>query len=140
MTKIQRRQAIIAIAASAAAAGGCSSSIVDETVAETSTPTLENTRVGLRGFQIVAFTVGKRLVQLPPPAVRILGVALLTSGLATFLVIEYLDIELKKRSLRELLVTEELTAIESDLAVVFTTENGLTESVALGPNQYETTE
>ena len=71
------------------------------------------------------------------PAVRILGVALLTSGLVTFLVIEYLDEELRRRSVREALEDQERTAIESQLAVEFITENGFKESVALGPNQYE---
>ena len=84
--------------------------------------------------------VGKRLVQLPHPAVRILGVALLTSGAATYLVIEYLSVELNKRSVREALAEEERVTIESALAVEFVTENGLNETVALGPNQYEPSE
>ena len=137
MSKLQRRQAILAMAASATTLCGCGSDSVDDAVADLSTPTLENARVGLRGFQIVAFMVGKRLVQLPHPAVRILGVALLTSGAATYLVIEYLSVELNKRSVREALEEQELAAIESALAVEFVTENGFTESVALGPNQYE---
>lgn len=139
MNRIQRRQAILAIAATSIAAGGCERQKIDQTIAETSTETLENTRVGLRGFQIIAFTVGRRIVYLPHPAVRILGVALVTSGVVTFLLIEYLDVELKRRSMREALAQREIALIESQVAVNFTTENGLTESVALGPNQYEPT-
>ena len=138
MTRIQRREAIAALAASTlAVAAGCDSGRIEEAIDNTPTETLENTRLSLRGFQIVAFTVGRRVVHLPHPAVRILGVALLTSGVATFLIVEYLDVELKRRSLREALEQDERARLESNLAVEFATENGLTESVALGPNQYE---
>ena len=137
MSKLPRRDAILVIAASAITVGGCDLSGLDEQVAELPTPTLENAGVSLKGFQLVAFTVGRRLVQLPHPAVRILGVALLTSGAATILVVRYLDIELRKRSIREALEENERAAIESELAVEFTTENGYTEKVALGPNEYE---
>ncbi len=137
MSKLQRRDAMIAIAASTLSVGGCGSDAVDDAVADLSTPTLENARVGLRGFQIVAFMAGRRMVVLPNPAVRILGVALLTSGAVTYLVIEYLSVELNKRSVREALEEQERAEIESALAVEFVTENGFKESVPLGPNQYE---
>lgn len=137
MTGIQRRDAMLLIAASTATVAGCNSRAIENTVAATETDTLQSTRVGLRGFQLVAFTVGKRLVQLPHPAVRILGIALVTSGVATFLAIEYLDVELKKRSVREALDEYERSEVEAALAVTFQTENGFDESVALGPNQYE---
>lgn len=142
MNKMQRRDAIIAMAASSLAVSsvsstGCSSELVDQRVAEMPTETLAESQIALRGFQIVAFMVGKRLVTLPHPAVRVLGVALLTSGAVTFLVVEYLDIELKKRRVREAIDEQERIAIESELAVEFQTENGFTEKVALGPNQYE---
>lgn len=137
MDKMQRRQALLAMISAPVVASGCSRDEIAEATAEIPTEVLDNTRIGLRGFQIVAFSVGQRVVLLPHPAVRILGVALLVSGVATFLVVEYLDVELKRRSVREELSDDERIAIESDLAIEFETENGLTESVALGPNQYE---
>lgn len=137
MTGIHRRDAILLIATSSATLTGCKARVIDETVAATETDVLQSTKVGLRGFQLVAFTVGKRLVQLPHPAIRILGVVLVSSGVATFLAIEYLDDELKKRSIREELDERERTEVEAALAVEFETENGFKESVVLGPNQYD---
>lgn len=140
MDKLQRRQALLVMISAPAIASGCSREEISEATSEVSDEVLENTRVGLRGFQIIAFSVGQRVVLLPPPAVRILGVALLVSGVATLLVVEYLDVELKRRMVREELSDQERIAIESDLAVEFQTENGLTETVALGPNRYEDTD
>jgi hypothetical protein len=137
MNTLQRRHALLLIMASPIAASGCSRQEIAEATSDVPTEVLTNTRIGLRGFQIVAFTVGQRMVFLPLPAVRILGVALLVSGVATFLVVEYLDVELKRRIVREELSDKERIAIESNLAVEFQTDNGLTESVALGPNRYE---
>jgi len=137
MDKLQRRQALMVMMSAPVVVSGCSRDEIAEATSEVPTDVLENTRIGLRGFQIIAFTVGQRIVYLPHPAVRILGVALLVSGAATFLVVEYLDVELKRRNYREGLSDEERIALESELAVEFQTENGLTETVALGPNQYE---
>lgn len=143
MNKMRRREAILWMTGGAAAIAGCTPSDVSETVsqtvAEASTESLESTRIGLRGFQIVAFTVGKRVVQLPHPAVRILGIALVSTATVAFLAIEYLDDELSKRRIREELSQQERASIESALSVTFTTENGFEEQVALGPNQYEST-
>ncbi|MGI9470358.1 MAG: hypothetical protein ACR2NZ_02420 [Rubripirellula sp.] len=141
MNKLRRREAMFLMAGGTVAIAGCGTSSVSETVsqtvAEASTESLQNTRIGLRGFQIVAFTVGKRVVQLPHPAIRILGIALVSTATVTFLAIEYLDEELSKRRIREELTQQERSEIESGLAVAFKTENGFEETVALGPNQYE---
>ena len=137
MNKLQRRQALLVMISAPAVAAGCNRNELSEATEDMPTVFLENTRVGLRGFQIVSMTVGQRIIFLPTPGVRVLGVALLVSGLVTLLVIEYLDVELKRRVVREELSDAERIAVESKLAVEFQTENGLSESVALGPNQYE---
>jgi hypothetical protein len=111
--------------------------VVTDAVEDVPTDTLENVQVSLRGFQLVAFLVGKRVVRLPHPAVRILGIAIVSTALVSQIAIEYLDDELKRRRFREELSEEERAAIEAELAVTFTTENGLDEQVQLGPNQYE---
>ena len=111
--------------------------MVTDAVEDVPTDTLENVQVSLRGFQLVAFLVGKRVVRLPHPAVRILGIAIVSTALVSQIAIEYLDDELKRRRFREELSEEERAAIEAELAVTFTTENGLDEQVQLGPNQYE---
>ena len=110
---------------------------VSDAVEELPTDTIERVQVSLRGFQLIAFMVGKRVVRLPHPAVRILGVAIVSSALISQLAIEYLDDELVRRETREQLTGDERSRIESQLAVVFKTLNGLEESVALGPNRYE---
>jgi hypothetical protein len=141
---IQRREALVLLAGTAFCAPGCSgdpvetaSSAVADAVEEVSTETIQSVQVSLRGFQLVAFMVGKRVVRLPHPAVRILGIALVSTALVSQLAIEYLDDELKRREIREELSEEERASIEARLAVVFTTENGLEEQVQLGPNRYE---
>ncbi len=120
---------------------GCSgepvSTAVTDVVEEVPTETLESFHVGLRGFQLVAFMVGKRVVRLPHPAVRILGAALVSTALVSLLAIEYLDDELKRRQIREELSEDERSSIEAQLTVVFRTENGLDEQIQLGPNRYE---
>ncbi|MEM8671422.1 MAG: hypothetical protein AAGG48_28135 [Planctomycetota bacterium] len=137
MNRLQRRQALMAMIATPVLATGCSRQEISEATEDISTDALQSTRVGLRGFQIVSLMVGQRIIFLPAPGVRVLGVALLVSGLATLLVVEYLDVELKRRTIREELSDDERIGVESSLAVEFQTDNGLTESVALGPNQYE---
>lgn len=141
--KIQRRDALV-ILGGACCLPGCSgdpvstaSSAVADAVEDVSTQRLESIQVSLRGFQLVAFLIGKRVVRLPHPAVRILGVALVSTALVSQLAIEYLDDELKRRQIREELSEAERASIEARLAVVFTTENGLEENVQLGPNRYE---
>ena len=116
---------------------GTASSAVADAVEEVPTETIQSVQVSLRGFQLVAFMVGKRVVRLPHPAVRILGIVLVSTALVSQLAIEYLDDELKRREIREELSEEERASIEAQLAVVFTTENGLEEQVQLGPNRYE---
>ena len=141
---IQRREALVLLAGTAFCAPGCSgdpvgtaSSAVADAVEEVPTETIQSVQVSLRGFQLVAFLVGKRVVRLPHPAVRILGIALVSTALVSQLAIEYLDDELKRREILEELSEEERASIEARLAVVFTTENGLEEQVQLGPNRYE---
>lgn len=137
---IRRREALIVLAGMLCVPG-CSgdpvSTAVTEAVEDIPTETLESVHVGLRGFQLVTLMVGKRVVRLPHPAVRILGVALVSMALLSLLAIEYLDDELKRRQIREELSEGERSSIEAQLAVVFTTENGLDEQVQLGPNRYE---
>ena len=145
MTTIERRDALLWMAAAGSGlAVGCGTDglgqKLDQRIAETPTDTLEHTRLALRGFQIVAFAVGKRIVHLPHPAVRVLGVTLLTSGAITFLVVEYLDVELRRRSHQEELDDGGRSLLESAMAVKFLTDNGLEETVMLGPNRYEPSE
>jgi len=137
---IQRREAFVVLTGMLCVPG-CTgdpvSTAVSDAVEEVPTETLESVHVGLRGFQLVAFMVGKRVVRLPHPAVRILGVALVSTALVSLVAIEYLDDELKRRQVREELTEDERSSIEAQLAVVFTTENGLDEQVQLEPNRYE---
>ena len=137
---IRRREALVVLTGMLCVPG-CSgdsvSTAVSGAVEDVPTETLKSVHVGLRGFQLVAFMVGKRVVRLPHPAVRILGVALVSTALVSLLAIEYLDDELKRRQIREELSDQERSSIESQLAVVFTTENGLDEQVQLEPNRYE---
>ena len=138
MTASQRnRRVFLASSIAAVTVAGCERDVLQETVAEAPTESLETARVSLRGFQIVAFTVGRRVVMMPTPAVRILGVVLLISGAATFLIVEYLDTELRRRTTREELSASERASIESDQSVAFKTDNGLQEAVVIGPNRYE---
>ncbi len=137
---IRRREALVVLTGMLCVPG-CSgdsvSTAVSDAVEDVPTETLKSVHVGLRGFQLVAFMVGKRVVRLPHPAVRILGVALVSTALVSLLAIEYLDDELKRRQIREELSEDERSSIEAQLAVVFTTENGLDEQVQLEPNRYE---
>ena len=137
---IRRREALVVLTGMLCVPG-CSgdpvSTAVTGAVEDIPTETLESVHVGLRGFQLVALMVGKRVVRLPHPAVRILGVALVSTALVSLLAIEYLDDELKRRQVREELTEDERSSIEAQLAVVFTTENGLDEQVQLEPNRYE---
>ena len=90
----------------------------------------------MKGFALVSFAVGPRIVSLPAPGVRVVAVFLIVSGVATKIAVQYLDVQLRKRYVEEALTEEETRAIESDLAVKFQTENGDTETVQLGANQY----
>ncbi len=130
---------LIAVAAAPVLAG-CDADAVQDAIDSAETDTLETGSLALRGFAIVAYVVGTRVVTLPTPGVRILGVVLIITSLTTKLAIEYLDVELKKRYVAEELDPSEQRQIESDLAVTFQLENGQTESVPLGPNQYESDE
>lgn len=137
---IRRREALVVLTGLVCVSGCGGNSVstaVTDAVEKVPTETLESVHVGLRGFQLVAFIVGKRVVRLPHPAVRILGVALVSTALVSLLAIEYLDDELKRRQIREELSEQERSSIEAKLAVVFKTENGLDEQVQLGPNRYE---
>ena len=142
--EMQRRELLMMLAGTGCLVSGCNgdpiemaSERVSDAVEELPTDTIERVQVSLRGFQLIAFMVGKRVVRLPHPAVRILGVAIVSSALISQLAIEYLDDELVRRETREQLTGDERSRIESQLAVVFKTQNGLEESVALGPTRYE---
>ncbi|TWU04880.1 hypothetical protein [Stieleria varia] len=111
-----------------------------ETVESLDTQTLENGKLLLRGFAIVSYMAGTRVIFLPSPGVRILGVALIFTSMATKLAVEYLDDELVRRYHTTELTESEAMAIESAGEVRFQTESGETETVALGKNQYVTVE
>lgn len=134
---LSRRQLMLLLGVAAVPAIGCSSEEVQDVVDEIDTETLETASVALRGYAIVSCLVGPRIVSLPAPGVRVLAVFLVVSSVATKLVIEYLDVELRKRHVTEAINEKESKAIESELSVTFQLENGDTESVPLGANQYE---
>jgi hypothetical protein len=136
-TDLSRRTWLLLAGVASIPTVGCSTSDVQEVVEDLDTETLEDAAVALRGYALVSCLVGPRVFSLPAPGVRVLAVFLVASGIATKLVIEYLDVELRKRHVAEALSEEEVKAIESDLAVTFNLDNGETESVPLGPNQYE---
>jgi hypothetical protein len=147
MQRSNRRVFFVSAAAAAALplSAGCGSDAVDEAVSSTvadavadvDTATLEEGMVALRGFEIVAWEVGKRVIWLPVPAIRIIGVSLIVSAGVTKLVIRYLDVELKRRESEEILTSDEVVELESAQKVSFQLENGYSEDVVLGANQYE---
>ena len=147
MQRSNRRVFFVSAAAAASLplAAGCGSDAVDEAVSSTvadavadvDTATLEEGMVALRGFEIVAWEVGKRVIWLPVPAIRIIGVSLIVSAGVTKLVIRYLDVELKRRESEEILTSDEVVELESAQKVSFQLENGYSEDVVLGANQYE---
>lgn len=136
--RLSRRRMLLA-ATGATALVGCGSNLsetTEEMVDSIDTSTLESGKLALRGFAIVSYMVGTRVVMLPSPGVRILGVVLIFGTIATKLAIEYLDDELKKRYHTDELSEEDARQIEMDGVVKFQTEDGETESVRLSPNQY----
>ena len=146
MNRSNRRVFIVsAAAASLPLATGCGSGSVDDGVSATvsevfdeiDTETLEEGMVALRGFEIVAWEVGKRVIWLPVPAIRIIGLSLVVSAGVTKLVIHYLDVELQRRQSEEILTSDEVVELESTQQVSFQLDNGGTEAVVLGPNVYE---
>ena len=133
-----RRHLLLAsAAASLPVAAGCSGEDVQEKIDSLDTDTIESATVALKGLALVSCLAGPRIVMLPVPGVRIIAVCLVVSSVATKLAIEYLDVELRKRYIAEAVSEEEAKAIEGELAVTFTMQNGETEKVVLGPNQYE---
>ena len=147
MQRSNRRVFFVSAAAAASLplSAGCGSDAVDEAVSSTvadavadvDTATLEEGMVALRGFEIVAWEIGKRVIWLPVPAIRIIGVSLIVSAGVTKLVIRYLDVELKRRESEEILTSDEVVELESAQKVSFQLENGYSEDVVLGANQYE---
>lgn len=145
MDRTHRRNFLLCVAAGIPVAAGCNTSEISDTVSATvedvtediDTETLEEGMVALRGFEIVAWEIGKRVIWLPVPAVRIIGVSLIVSAGAAKLAITYLDIELNRREVKESLMDEELVELESGQAVKFQLHNGYSEEVPLGPNRYE---
>lgn len=130
-----RRTFIAGIAGLSAAASGCGKSPTD-VVKDATESEIQYTKIGLRGYQIVAAKVGEKLIKFPHPAIRVLVVALLITAVASGLVIEYLDDELLRRQIREALSDEQRMQIERHRAVTFVTENGQEENVPLGENCY----
>ena len=138
MSQINRRNLLLSsLALSLPVAAGCSSESVHDAVEELGTPTIETASVALRGYAIVACLIGPRVFALPAPGVRVLGVFLIVTSVATKLAIEYLDVELKKRYVSEALSEKELALVERELSIAFQLENGETETQPLGPNQYD---
>ncbi len=137
------RRGLLLFAGGLGLAAGCSgqnpTELTQQAVESLDTDTLENGKLVLRGFALVSYMVGTRVVFLPTPAVRILGVALIFSSVATKLAIEYLDDELTRRHHTVEVSGDEVKAIETSAEVRFQTEHGETETVRLGPNQYVTT-
>ena len=137
-TQISRRNLLLTAGALAVPATvGCAPEDVQKTVENLETETLENAAMALKGYVIVSFMIGPKVVTLPAPGVRVLAVFLVVSGLASKLAIEYLDVELRKRYVEEAVTEEQMKSIEADLAVNFQLKNGDVESVPLGPNQYD---
>lgn len=140
------RRLFIGIAASsvALAGAGCSKSNVPEAVAEAvdnklqeaSTEQLRQAKVVLHGYAIVSMVIGKRLVFLPKPGMRILAVLIIATSVAASLSIEYIDDELIRRKFDENLTPEERSQIESSGSVTFQTESGATEDVRISPTVY----
>lgn len=140
------RRLFIGIAASsvALAAAGCSKSKVPEAVAEAvdnklqeaSTEQLRQAKVVLHGYAIVSMMIGKRLVFLPKPGMRILAVLIIATSVAAKLSLEYIDDELIRRKFEEDLTAEERSQIESSGSVTFQTESGATEDVRISPTVY----
>ncbi|MGB7346152.1 MAG: hypothetical protein WBD20_18180 [Pirellulaceae bacterium] len=134
---LSRRHLMFLLGTAAIPAAGCSSEQIQETVDQIDTETLETATVALRGYALISCVIGPRVLALPAPGVRVLAVFLVVSSVATKLVIEYLDVELRKRHVTEALSEAESKAIEADIAVTFNLENGEKETVSLGPNQYD---
>ena len=109
---------------------------IDEKLDEYSTERLAQYRTYLAGYALVSLTVAGRLVTLPHPAARIVRVALVVTGSAAKLAVDYLDIELQQRRYVETLDDDERAAIEQVGGVTFTTDNGTEETVYLAPTEY----
>ena len=141
MYRTNRRTLLLSAAAASLPVAGCHSEAVSDAVAEAvediPAERIEEGIVALRGFEIVAWEVGKRVVFLPHPAIRIIGVSLLVSAGVAKLLIEYLDVELVRQKHEEDLQNEEVVELESQQSVTFKLENGYTEDVPLGPKTYQ---
>ncbi len=134
MAYLVTRRDLVTTGGLALLTAGCGEAVPD--VEKVSTPTIQGSKIALRGYQIVAAKVGDRLIRLPHPGVRILAVVLIISAIATELVIEYLDDELQRREVREAITEEEKILIEGRRSVVFITEKGQEKKVSLGDNRY----
>lgn len=141
MDRTDRRKFMLAAVAVGIPVAGCDSETVSDVVtdvtAEVETETLADGMVALRGFEIVAWEIGKRVIWLPVPAVRIIGVSLIITAGAAKLAITYLDVELKRREAVETLLDEEVVDLESSQSVTFKLDNGYSEEFSLGPSKYE---
>ncbi len=152
VSKLGRRHFLACVSTSLAVTAGCSQELsstspspsssqpagqLDESLIDTVEPeTLQRTKLALRGYEIVSMKVGSRLVFLSNPALRILGVVLISSSVAAKLAVDYIDDELIRRRIEEEVSTSERSAIESQHAVEFQTGSGTIENVYLGPTQY----
>jgi hypothetical protein len=131
-----RRSFIAGVAGTSVVASGCSKDPT-EVIKAAPTPVVQHTKIGLRGYQIVAAKAGEKLIKFPHPVVRVLAVALVITAVASELVIEYLDDELQSRQIREALSEEQRMEVERQRSVTFVTANGQEEKVPLGDNRYD---
>ena len=141
---MRRRQFFLVSGVGLVAASGCGSSdpitdtvvAVDEAIATAETDDLRSAKLALRGYQLVSFTLGPRVMFLPYPGMRILSVVIVASGLVAKLVVDYIDDELIRRQIEEELAGEVRAQLEADGFVQFKTESGVSEKVYLGPTVY----
>ena len=141
---MRRRQFFLMSGVSLAAASGCGSGnpitetvvAVDDAIATADTADLRSAKLALRGYQLVSFTLGPRVMFLPYPGMRILSVAIVASGLVAKLVVDYIDDELIRRQIEEELTSEVRAQLEADGFVQFKTESGVSEKAYLGPTVY----
>lgn len=143
MTTIERRRFLLFSGLSAAALSGCSKdnplpsvATVDEAIANADTDELKHTKLALRGYELVSYTLGSRLLFLPYPGMRILSVVVIASGIVAKLAIEYIDDELIRRQVEEELTGEVRAQLEANGYVEFKTASGITEKVYLAPAEY----
>ena len=144
MSLLERRRFLLLAGGSLAITSGCGNrgevpdaiGMIDDKIASADTDELRHTRLALRGYELVSYTLGSRVLFLPYPGMRILSVAIIASGIVAKLAIEYIDEELIRRHIEEELSPDDRAKVESDGYVAFTTQSGVTEKAFLAPTQY----